>query len=193
MLLHKPAGSQCGFYNIKQTAFLSRCSVSVQRKPPCTGTRCDTAWAVGMALSMCVCMWTYASTVQHLTLPPFTHMPPANCLLRCKTNGASLRLDRSIMVQFKCLYLKQEATFVFILSQRKNKLLNLLKISMNGRSHCGMNRRQKDPCEKTLAVKYISQGSTDNTSAVAKQHRCYHILNSRTESQRLKSQNAFGA
>lgn len=65
-------------------------------------------------------------------------------------------------------------------------------ISMNGRSHCGMNRRQRDLCEKTLTVKFISQGSTDNTSAVAKQHRCYHILNSRTESQRLKSLNAFG-
>lgn len=77
MLLHKPAGSQCGFCNIKQTAFLSRCSVSLQRKPHCAGTRCGTAWAVGLALNMFVYAWVWmcATTIQHLTLPPFTHMP----------------------------------------------------------------------------------------------------------------------
>lgn len=55
MLLHKPASSQCGFYNIKQTAFLFQCNVSLQRKPYCTGTKCDTAWVVGLALGVLVC------------------------------------------------------------------------------------------------------------------------------------------
>ena len=79
----------------------------------------------------------------------------------------------------------------FFAKNEKNKMRTWV-ISMNVRSHCGLNRLQKELCEKKLTAKYISQGSTDNTSAVAKQHRCYHILKNRTESHWLKSLNAFG-
>lgn len=54
MLLHKPAGSHCGFSDIKQAAFLGCSSVTLQRKPHCIGAGCDTSWSVGLALD-CVC------------------------------------------------------------------------------------------------------------------------------------------
>lgn len=126
MLLHKPAGSQCGFYNIKQTAFLSRCRVSLQRKPHCTGTRCDTAWAVGLALSMFVYAWAWvwmsATTTQSSTwhFHPSPTCPSAHCPLCCETKAASVKLDRSIMVEFKWLYSKQQILIHFVSGGKKN-------------------------------------------------------------------------
>lgn len=59
-----------------------------------------------------VCVRMRAATVQHLTLAPFTHMPlcSAHCLC-CEAKAASVSLDRTIRVQLKCLYQKQEIKF----------------------------------------------------------------------------------
>lgn len=67
MLLHKPASSQCGFYNIKQIVFLCWCSASLQRKPHCTGTRSDIVRGVGL---LCLYEWVDVYSL-NLALPPF--------------------------------------------------------------------------------------------------------------------------
>lgn len=77
MLLHKPVSSQCGFYNIKQTAFLSQCTVSLRRKPHCTGTRCDTAWAVGLALNVFVHEWVCGRRFHPSPTCPSAYLPPS--------------------------------------------------------------------------------------------------------------------
>lgn len=102
MLLHTHTGSQRGFYDIKQTAFLSRCTVTLQRKPHCTGTRCDAAWAVGLLASLpCLCIRECVSGCEYLTPPPSTTTcPSARCLLHWKTKESSVGLDRSVILQF---------------------------------------------------------------------------------------------
>lgn len=93
MLLHKPASSQCGFYNIKQIVFLCWCSASLQRKPHCTGTRSDIVRGVGL---LCLYEWVDVYSL-NLALPPFTHVP--FCLLPYfyEIKAAWVRLDLIII------------------------------------------------------------------------------------------------
>ena len=107
MLLYKHTGSQCGFHN-KQTAFLRGRGATLQRKPQRTGTRCDTAWAVGPSSPRGrvhkSAQWgcdRWQSGTWRLRPPP-TWPSAARCR---ETEAASVRLDRSIMAQFKRLYL----------------------------------------------------------------------------------------
>ena len=75
--INTPAPSVVSIINRRPS--LVGAGVTLQRKPQCTGTRCDTARAVGpssrrVGVHKSAQMRMWPTAIQHLTPPPFAHM-----------------------------------------------------------------------------------------------------------------------